>query len=776
MFNLNHNKMKKTTTLKLCLIIFSFILIAGNEVFGQNKIAFVTNAASVASMGADYDSSTIQALWDAGYVVDTLTDQNIDDLSDSASAAYYKRLLDADLVIQSRATSSGNYDGNSKLNWAEVTTPVLISSKHSMRSSRLALLPTTSMVTLDTNVVAKFVNPGDSILSGVTLEADSSVLYYIDATALLDYGADSLEATTGWELVATCDSIGKASNYIAIARLPKGVESYPESGFTPSSDWTWMTKGEANDAGLSNFEMTDAGKQIYLNEIKRMIANSKKKSITFMTNAASIAADGAAYDSVTIKVLKENFENDSTELVIIPDVNIDNLTDPATAAIYKQIVSSELVILSRATSSGNFDGASKANWEAVPTPVMINSKHVMRSSRLALFPTTSLASLDTLVALKFVDPTDTITEGVTLEADSTVLFYIDNTAVLNYGPDSLETTTGWKLVASCDSVGKTPGYVGIARLAKGTESYPESGFTPNSDWTWMTKGEANDAGLDNHQMTADGEKIYINELKKLMSESTKQDAENTLSDLMINGVSVDGFSELLTSYTFNSDTVPEVTASATDANAVVVIYPASKVPGTTTITVVGSTPKIYQIYFPSTDATLSEILVDSVAISAFDPVILEYSDTLAEGTVEVPKVLVTASDVNAKVKIAKTDTLPGTTTITVTAEDGVTQIIYLVNFVLVPTGVSTLTYNLDVNIAPNPFNENLIISLSMPVAGPVRISMVDIAGRLVNEISYDKLNIDFHSFQFNTSNLSNGVYLIKIQAGEYSATRKLIKK
>lgn len=766
--------MNSSTILKLSLMITCFILYAGNEMFGQNKIAFVTNAASVTSHGADYDSTTIQVLWDAGYVVDTLTDQNIDDLSDSASADFYLRLLAADLVIISRASSSGNYDGNSKINWTEVTTPVLINSKHSMRSSRLALLPTTSLLTIDTNIVAKFIDPTDSIVSGVTLDADSSVLYYLDNTALVNYGADSLEATTGWKLVATCDSIGKASNYIAIARLAKGVESYPESGFTPSSNWTWMTKGDANDGGLSNNEMTAAGQMIYLNEIKKMIADSRKKTISFMTNSP----DG--YDSTTIKVLVDNFENDTTEVVILPDANIDDLTNSATAALYKQIVSSDLVILSRATSSGNFDGASKTNWAAVPAPVMINSKHSMRSSRLALLPTTSLASLDTLIALKFVDPDDTITDGATLGADSTVLFYIDNTAVLNYGADSLETTTGWELVASCDSVGKDPNYIGIARLSKGVESYPGSGFTPNSNWTWMTKGEANDAGVDNHQMTADGEKIYLNELKKLLSESTMQDVDNTLSDLMVNGTSIDGFSKLLTSYTFNSDTVPEITAMATDASAKVIVKPASGVPGTTTVTVVGSAPKVYQIYFPATDASLSDIQISGVSIAGFDAETLVYTDSLPSGTTEVPEITVTTSDENATVDITKANTIPGTTTIVVTAENGTTQLTYEVNFELKEGGASyippMLSDVLEVSIVPNPVSDNATVKIDMPIPGLVRISMFDILGHEVKEIMQNQLMIGSHSIDFDTNNLSKGIYYVIVRSGNFSSIIKVVKQ
>jgi len=762
--------MKNSTKLRLSLMTVFSILFTANVVFGQYKIAFVTNAASNASHGADYDSTTIQVLWDAGYEVDTLTDQNIDDLGDPATAAYYERLLAADLVILSRATSSGNYDNNSRINWSEVTTPVLIHSKHSMRSSRLRLLPTTSMITLDTNIVAKFVDPGDTIVSGVTLDADSSVLFYLDNSALMNYGADSLEATTGWELVASCDSIGKASNYIAIARLPMGTESYPD-GFIPSSDWTWMTKGDANDGGLSNHEMTAEGQAIYLNEIKKLIADSKKKTISIVTNSPD------TYDSSTIQALIDNFENDSTQVKVLADANLDNLTNPATATLYKQIVTSDLVILSRATSSGNYDNNSRINWAAVPTPVMINSKHSMRSSRLDLLPTTSMASLDTLIALKFVDPSDTITDGVTLEADSTVLFYLDNTALMNYGADSLEATTGWELVASCDSVSKTPNYIGIARLAKGTQSYPGSGFTPNSNWTYMTKGEANDGGIDNHQLSADGEMIYFNEIKRMLSESTKQDVDNTLSDLMINGTSVDGFGKLVTSYTFNSDTVPAVTATATDANAKVVVNAASGVPGTTTVTVVGSSPKVYQIYFPSTDATLSDIMIDSVSIDGFDAETLEYNDTLPEGTTEVPEVIATLSDENASLEITAADTVTGTTTIVVTAEDGSTTLTYSVNFFVEKEiiNIRTLTNNLDVNVLPNPILNNAILEINMPVSEQVNVSMVDISGHEVKTIVRNQLMSGSNSVEFSTNNLSKGVYYIIVRSSSYSSIVKVVK-
>jgi len=80
------------------------------------------------------------------------------------------------------------------------------------------------------------------------------------------------------------------------------------------------------------------------------------------------------------------------------------------------------------------------------------------------------------------------------------------------------------------------------------------------------------------------------------------------------------------------------------------------------------------------DATLKELLVDGVQIAGFDPSITSYDITLPAGTTIVPTVTATANDSKAAVSIEPAESLPGTTNVIVTAEDGITKKIYQINF------------------------------------------------------------------------------------------------
>ncbi|MBC7126539.1 MAG: hypothetical protein H5T24_12965, partial [Bacteroidales bacterium] len=76
------------------------------------------------------------------------------------------------------------------------------------------------------------------------------------------------------------------------------------------------------------------------------------------------------------------------------------------------------------------------------------------------------------------------------------------------------------------------------------------------------------------------------------------------------------------------------------------------------------------IYLYSNDATLSDLKVDGVTVTGFDPATLTYDVELPYGTTTVPTVTYTLND--AKATAIKTDAaaLPGSTTVAVTAEDG----------------------------------------------------------------------------------------------------------
>jgi len=88
----------------------------------------------------------------------------------------------------------------------------------------------------------------------------------------------------------------------------------------------------------------------------------------------------------------------------------------------------------------------------------------------------------------------------------------------------------------------------------------------------------------------------------------------------------------------------------------------------------------------SSNATLSDLTVDDVTISGFSPGILSYDYSLPPGTTTVPAVGAVPTDPEATIVITDATSVPGTTLITVTAADGITILIYSIDFRIdVPT-------------------------------------------------------------------------------------------
>jgi hypothetical protein len=95
-----------------------------------------------------------------------------------------------------------------------------------------------------------------------------------------------------------------------------------------------------------------------------------------------------------------------------------------------------------------------------------------------------------------------------------------------------------------------------------------------------------------------------------------------------------------------------------------------------------------------TDATLSDLQVDAVTISGFNPSALDYTYTVPNGTTTVPTVTATTTSGLANAVVTPATGIPGTTSILVTAEDNVTTQTYTVEFI---EAIATPTNN-----APTP--------------------------------------------------------------------------
>jgi hypothetical protein len=88
-------------------------------------------------------------------------------------------------------------------------------------------------------------------------------------------------------------------------------------------------------------------------------------------------------------------------------------------------------------------------------------------------------------------------------------------------------------------------------------------------------------------------------------------------------------------------------------------------------------------------------------------------------------------------------------------------------------GTNLKTINLYQNY-PNPFNSSTIIGYQLPTKAFVVLKIFDDLGKEVETLVNERQNAGNHSVQFNASNLPNGVYFYRLDAGTYHDTKKLL--
>ena len=87
-------------------------------------------------------------------------------------------------------------------------------------------------------------------------------------------------------------------------------------------------------------------------------------------------------------------------------------------------------------------------------------------------------------------------------------------------------------------------------------------------------------------------------------------------------------------------------------------------------------------------------------------------------------------------------------------------------------GIPT-TYELEQNY-PNPFNPETIIRYQLPNASKVTLKVYDIMGREVTTLVNEEQAPGRYEVKFGSSNLSSGVYFYHIDAGKFSAVKKMV--
>ncbi|MBN2365365.1 MAG: T9SS type A sorting domain-containing protein [Calditrichaeota bacterium] len=75
---------------------------------------------------------------------------------------------------------------------------------------------------------------------------------------------------------------------------------------------------------------------------------------------------------------------------------------------------------------------------------------------------------------------------------------------------------------------------------------------------------------------------------------------------------------------------------------------------------------------------------------------------------------------------------------------------------------------------PNPFNPTTTIQFDLPKTSEVTLKIFNVLGEEVTTLLSGSLLSGSHSVEWDASNLASGVYLYRLQAGDYVETRKMI--
>ena len=75
---------------------------------------------------------------------------------------------------------------------------------------------------------------------------------------------------------------------------------------------------------------------------------------------------------------------------------------------------------------------------------------------------------------------------------------------------------------------------------------------------------------------------------------------------------------------------------------------------------------------------------------------------------------------------------------------------------------------------PNPFNPVTTLDFALPIDGKVSLTVYDMRGREVALLINGNMDAGYHSVIWHADAQASGVYFVKMVAGEYVNTQKLM--
>ena len=165
----------------------------------------------------------------------------------------------------------------------------------------------------------------------------------------------------------------------------------------------------------------------------------------------------------------------------------------------------------------------------------------------------------------------------------------------------------------------------------------------------------------------------------------------------------------------------------------------------------------------STDASLSDLTVDGSTIADFGALSSSYSVELPAETTVVPTVVATTTDTNASAVVTAATSLPGTTTIAVTAQDGVTTNTVSIAWTLASannTSAAAPTPSKDsadvISVYSDAYTDNIATNLN-PNWGQQATNATEIQIDGNNTLEYAGLN--YQGLDYSTTDISAMEYV-----------------
>ncbi|MBN2699357.1 MAG: T9SS type A sorting domain-containing protein [Bacteroidales bacterium] len=174
----------------------------------------------------------------------------------------------------------------------------------------------------------------------------------------------------------------------------------------------------------------------------------------------------------------------------------------------------------------------------------------------------------------------------------------------------------------------------------------------------------------------------------------------------------------------------------------------------------------FQFIGNTSDATLADLLIEGTTVDGFASGLFTYDVKLPSGTTTVPNVTATPTSENATVVITPATSLPGATTVQVTAENGVNELTYTINFTVAPAGIEPGAIA-GISIFPNPAHQTLTVT----GAGNSTLSVCELNGVIMKSGPYRG-----ETAKIDISDLGAGIYILRIEMEDKIAVTRFVKE